>query len=188
MMLRRRRREFDPVRPLIAGLMLLGFGAWFLLDEAGIRVPGVDRLWPMFVIGGGLVSLAAWVAGGFARPKRAFFGVAAVLNGLFLLAFTIGPLDWDRMNVWWPVFPLIGGIALAVRFVAGGGREPRQLTAAFSAAVVGIVGLALTLTPLGSVLGVLGWPVILIAVGALLIFRAVLGVLVRPLAGFASRH
>ena len=168
----------------MAGMVLLGLGMWFLLSEAGYDVPGLERLWPLFLILAGVASFGSFLAGGLRQPKRVAAGVTTILLGFFFLLFTLGPLDWSLLAVFWPVFPLVAGIAMLARWAAGLGHEPRELASAFTAILVGVVGLAFTATPLR---GLFGWPVILVLVGMFLIGRAVLGVVFGSF-GWAGRR
>ena len=140
----------SPARPdrtgnLIGGLTLILVGGWFLLDQIGYDLPGLGRLWPLFVVASGLVFIGRWLAGKEADPGVLIPGVSALGIGLFFLAITLGPLDYRDLGSLWPVFPLIAGVAFVVTWVAGKGRDPGLLVPAAAASAVGIIGLMITL-------------------------------------------
>ena len=183
----RRHRRHKAGGSFVCGFVLVGLGVWFLVDRAGFDVPGVDQLWPLFVILGGLSMLGSFVLSGLRDSEQVASGVAAFLIGIFFLFFTMGPLDWSMMAALWPVFPLLSGIAMVARFVASLGRQPQSLVRGLGAMAVGVIGLAVTLTPLGSMLLSLGWPVILVLVGLLVLMRALFGSIFRSAFWFSRR-
>jgi hypothetical protein len=124
-----------------AGLMLIGLGIAFLVANA----IGWDRIWPVFPMLGGLAFFGGYVASGFKEGGFVFVGTAALLVGLFLFGFSLGIWAWEQMAQLWPVFPLIGGVALVALFIAD--RQARDLGVlgvALAALIVGVVGLAAT--------------------------------------------
>ena len=124
-----------------------------------------DRIWPIFPVLGGLAFFAAYIATGFKDGGLAFVGTAAVLVGLFFFGFTLGSWPWEQMAQLWPVFPLIGGLAFVVLFLAEGrGRDVGVLAVGCAAIIVGLAGLAITFGILPSDIIKL-WPLLIILAG-----------------------
>jgi hypothetical protein len=81
----------------------------------------------------------------------------------------------------WPVFPLIVGFAFVAMWLASLMRFWGLLVPAFLGISTGILGLSLTVTPLGKVVGMVGWPVVFLAAGASLVLVTMLTVVLRTL-------
>src|SRR5262245_30732478 len=96
---------------LVPGLLLIAAGAWLLAGTLGVRLPDLVTLWPAVLIVFGLTFLLQYFAGNGRGEGLVFTGVAAALLGVFLLAFTLGPLAWSQLIRWWPVFIVIAGLA-----------------------------------------------------------------------------
>jgi hypothetical protein len=142
------------------GLILIGLGAIFLLDRV---VPDIGAYLPLLVGLGFFVAFLATRAYGFLIPAGIVSGVGAGIllqqtydqGGIFLLAlgggfvaiWLIGALFRLREHHWWPLIP--GGILLTI----------------------GLVDLADESGPLSELLDI-GWPILLVAVGLLVIVRA----------------
>lgn len=177
---RRRSRIAGLLFPLAIGFALLWAGIWFALRSAGLPLPGIDQMWPMFPIFGGLLFYLGFLVGprayGVVMPGTLFF-----LTGLFFLPFSFGLLDWTQMEELWPVFPMILGLAFVALFLASLGRYPGLLIPAGLFVSAGVVGLSLTVTPLGSLVGVVGWPVAFLAGGATLVLFTLAAIATRVL-------
>ncbi len=179
---RRHRRRHRGVRSTLGGLfttgfILLGLGFAFLAQRFGFATLDPEKIWPaiMLVVGFGfLLSVPFGQAVGKVIP-----GTINVLLGAFFLLITAGPLEWSQIGALWPVFPLVVGIAFGMAFLASLGRQPSLLAPAFICFSVGIIGLAFTLTPLGSLFAFLGWPAILLAVGAAFLLGGTLRLVLR---------
>jgi hypothetical protein len=161
---------------LLASLLIL-LGAYMLLQELGIGIPNWDVIWPAFPLAGGLVLLAGHVLGWHRDPGRVFLGTAATLVGIAFFFITLGPLDYDDLRIWWPVFVLIGSAAFLAQWMAGRFRDWSALFLGMVALVIGSAGLAATLQLLGPetsrILPQL-WPALLILMGVMLLLRGVL--------------
>jgi len=127
------------------GAVLVAVGGWFLLSSLGVELPGMHQLWPVFPLLSGLGSLLGF----FTRTKKdaglVFSGTLLSLLGLFFFCFTFEVLYWEDMEVWWPVFPLIAGIAFVFSWLAGRCRELRPLVPGVLSLAVGVIGLFFTL-------------------------------------------
>ena len=168
-----RRRAGGSLTP---GIILVTLGIWFFLRNLGFDLPGFGELWPIFPCLAGAFFLVAFFTGKDRGPGLVFPGTAAMLVGLFFFAFTLGPLEWWRMADYWPAFPFIGGLAFVATWVAGRFREPGLLVPAAVGVLVGVVGFSFTLGWLERwVMPVIenGWPLVLVAMGLLMVFRGI---------------
>jgi hypothetical protein len=160
---------------LALALLLILLGVFFLLDELNIGILDWDRLWPIFPFAGGLAFLVSYVFGPRRDPGQVFLGIAATLVGLTFFFVTLGPLEYNDLGTWWPVFVLIGGVAFLGQWAAAGLRDRGALFLGLVAIVIGGAGLAITLKLLGPrTLELLPnlWPVILVLGGLMLLLRA----------------
>jgi hypothetical protein len=156
---------------------LIGLGAWFLLRKLGVPLPPLANLWPIFPFLGGVGFLGAFVTGKSRDPGVVWPGTAGALLGLFFFCITLGPLEWEDMGTWWPVFPLIGGLAFAATWAAGKFRERGLLVPAAIAIGTGLVGFVFTLGWLRRWLDPVlefSWPLLLIVIGLALVLRSLL--------------
>ena len=158
-------------RAVIPGLLLIALGAWLLAGTLGVRLPGVETLWPVLLIVFGLAFVFQFFAEGRHSEGLVFTGVAGALLGAFFLAITLGPLNWNDAGRLWPVYVLIGGLAFLAQWLARPGQRG-LLVPALLALAVGGAALALTLGLVRA--GVAEqitrlWPLLLIALGLALL-------------------
>lgn len=151
-------------------LVLIGLGVWFLLGNLGFQLPNMSQMWPIFVLVPGLAALVGYAVGEDHEPGLAFLGTAATLLGVFFFMTTlgIGGLTTSDMGRLWPVYPLIGGVAFVVQWIASGFKDWGALIPAGIALIVGVVGLgAVVIGETGRFINLLvrGWPLILILIG-----------------------
>jgi hypothetical protein len=172
---------------IFPALVLILLGVWFLAGNLGVRLPGMDAMWPIFPLGGGLLFL-----GGYLLDRRdpglIFVGLAATLIGAFFFLFTLrvplpvpgmqGGVSWDDMSKLWPAFVVIAGVSFIALFLA----EAKHEWAVFSVGAVGvIVGCVAFLFTLGWLAGDIGqllaklWPLLLVIAGLAALLQAVLG-------------
>jgi peptidoglycan/LPS O-acetylase OafA/YrhL len=152
---------------LVPGLVLIALGLWFLADALGVQMPGLGDLWPIFPLGFGVAMLAQFLLGGRREEGLVFTGIVGVLTGAFFFAITLGPLSWGDLGRYWPVFPLIAGVAFLAQWLVRPG-ERGLLVPALGGLAVGGIGLLFTLNLLGDATGRLianFWPVVLILLG-----------------------
>jgi hypothetical protein len=101
------------VTAAVFGVMLIGIGVLFLLDNFDIYDAGQLRdYWPVLLIGIGLPSLIA--------PKDAGdapWGVVTLAAGAFFLFRNLDVIDWRFRDIW-PLFLVLAGVALIVRSLA----------------------------------------------------------------------
>jgi hypothetical protein len=150
----------DRLGTMVAGLALISLGIAFLLAQW----LGWDKIWPIFPMLGGLAFLGAWLGTGFQEGGFIFVGTGAVLVGLFFFGFSFGVWEWEEMATLWPIFPIIGGVAFAVMFLADRARDWGVLGVGCAAMLVGLGGLAFTFGLVGTqILDLL--PLLLVLIG-----------------------
>jgi hypothetical protein len=156
---------------ILPGLLLIALGAWLLASTLGVRLPGLETMWPVGVIVFGVAFLAQFFAGGRRSEGLVFTGVATTLLGVFFLAITLGLLVWADAGRLWPVYVLIGGLAFLAQWLARP-AERGLLVPAVLALAAGAATLALAL---GLVRADIAeqitrlWPVVLIVLGLALL-------------------
>ena len=111
---------------IVPALFLILLGAYLVLKELGTPIPGWEALWPVFPLAGGLASLGNYVFGKQRDPDQVFFGVAAALVGLAFFFITLGPLEYEDLRTWWPVFVLIGSVAFMAQWIAARFHNPTE--------------------------------------------------------------
>jgi len=159
---------------IVLALFLILLGTYFLLEELGIGIPGWETVWPVLPLAGGLASLGNYIFGRQRDPDQVFLGMAATLGGLAFFFVTLGPLEYEDLGTWWPVFVLIGSVAFLAQWIATCFRDWGALFMALVALVVGGAGLAITLQLLGPATRELLpklWPVLLILGGLMALLR-----------------
>jgi hypothetical protein len=154
---------------VLGGILIL-VGIWFLLDGIGLEIPRMDAIWPIFPILGGLAFIIGYLTGAGDMDEGAMIpGIGGLLVGIFFFFITLGPLTWGDLSIWWPIFPLIGGIAFLATWLAGRMRDWGLLIPAFGGLGVGVVGLLVTTDAIEGAIVADWWPVSLILVGIILL-------------------
>ena len=156
----------------ILAISLILLGTFLLLNQFGFL--DWDVMWPVFPLAGGLAFLGSYIFGQRRDPDRVFLGTAATLVGLVFFFVTLGPLEYSDLNIWWPVFVLIGGVAFLAQWTAARFRDGGALFLALVGLVVGGAGLAVTLDLLGPETRELLprlWPVLVILGGLMILLR-----------------
>jgi hypothetical protein len=161
---------------VVAGLLIL-VGAYMLLTELNVGIPSWDVIWPVFPLAGGLALLGGYVLGWQRDPGRVFLGTAATLVGVAFLFITMGPLEYQDLGTWWPIFVLIGSVAFLAQWAAARFRDWGALFLGIVALVIGGAGLIATLQLFGpetsEALPRL-WPALLILMGVVIFLRGLL--------------
>ena len=125
------------------GLLFIGLGAtligafFFLFTlriplpiagmQEGVRWDDMDRLWPTFVVIGGLAFIALFIAE--ARHEWAVFSLGAlgVIFGCVAFLFTLRVLSGDigqRLVQLWPLLLVVVGLAALLQGLLGRPRPP----------------------------------------------------------------
>jgi hypothetical protein len=173
---------------LYMGLLLLGFGSFFMLATLtqGIRgflgrFLGYDGLWPMLIILAGaafLLPIAIWWDKRASVAGLVVPGVIITFNGLMLFVQNWTGA-WRSWAYAWALEPVAVGASLWALYTLLGQR-PRELRlAAGIVAGVGAVLFVLFASLFGGAIRYIG-PAALIAIGALVITRALTGAGQRP--------
>jgi hypothetical protein len=161
---------------VLAGFLIL-LGAYMLLNELDVGIPGWDVIWPAFPLAGGLALLGGYILGWQRDPGWVFLGTAATLVGVAFFFITLGPLEYRDLGTWWPVFVLIGGVAFLAQWAAARFRDWGALFLGVVALIIGGAGLTATLELLGpetsQILPSL-WPVLLVLMGLMMLLRGLL--------------
>jgi hypothetical protein len=163
---------------LYVGILLIAFGAVFLLAQAGglLLAPfgirfGWGTVWPLFVL---LAGLAFWLPifvwwerhekiAGLAVP-----GTIIVVNGLLLLYQNLTG-DWNSWEYAWALEPLSVGLGLFMLYLLGN-QNRGLLTASGIVAGIGMVFFIIFASIFGGAIRIVG-PAALILAGVLLMLR-----------------
>ena len=117
MSIRESRRAYRHKNGVVPALLVIALGAFFLLDNLGIRVAFLDRQnwWAWLILLAAIAPLSDAV-----RRYRSLGAVdGAVLHSLLTAAAIVMvammfllELSWWQ---WWPVFVIYGGLCMLVR-------------------------------------------------------------------------
>lgn len=147
----------------------------FLLPNLGLSFLDWGNLWPLYIVLCGSAFLAGWAMSPRHEPGLAFVGTGALLTGIFLAPFAWEMVAWERMAVWWPIFPLIGGLAFLALWAADRGKDPGILVPAGGGILTGLVALFLTTGWLSAAAAAKWWPAGLITLGVAVLFGRTAG-------------
>jgi len=155
---------------LAVGLVLILLGIWFLAVQF---VPGLHDWfeWPLLIVGIGILLLVIGILTGV--PDMAV--PACIVGGVGGLLYWQNATDqWETWSYAWTLIPGFVGVGILLSGLLGGklGRGVREgssliLTSLILFAIFGSLFGALGLGPLGRY-----WPVLLIALGLLMLVRA----------------
>ncbi len=163
---------------VLLGLILILVGIYSLMGVLYDQLPGLDRLWPVAVIAGGITLLAAYSRAPQRETARVFWGVALTLSGLFLFLITMTDQNYAVLQTWWPAFVAIAGISFLALWIAEGFRDWGVLFLAIVSLIFGGVYIAVNLRLFGpNTVQEIGrlWPALLMIAGLILLLRGTLG-------------
>jgi len=155
---------------LAGGLVLILLGTWFLVAQF---VPGLQIVvsWPLIIVGAGMLLLVIGLLTGV--PEMAV--PACIVGGIGgLLYWQNATGNWDSWAYAWTLIPGFVGAGVILAGLLGG-KLRRSVREGGGLVLVSLVLFAI----FGSFFGALGmvgdyWPVFLIALGLLLLFRSLL--------------
>lgn len=163
---------------VLLGLILILVGTYSLLGALYAQIPGIDRLWPVAVIAGGITLLVTYARTPQRETARVFWGVALTLSGLLLFLITMTDQNYAVLRTWWPAFVAIAGISFLAMWIAEGFRDWGILFLAIVSLIFGGVYIAINLHLFGpnTVQEISRlWPALLIITGLILLLRGTLG-------------
>jgi hypothetical protein len=123
---------------LVVAAVLLLAGGWVLLSSLGVRLPPLSRHWPLFLIVGGMASIADYALVS-KRPGALGRGVFAIALGVDLYLLTLRRVPWRHVRAWGPGLYLAVGLACLAAYAADAKRSPRLL-------VFGVLGVGFAIT------------------------------------------
>ncbi len=163
---------------LLLGLILILIGMYSLLGTFYSQLPGLDRLWPIAVMAGGITLLIAYIRTPQRESARVFWGVALTLSSLLLLLVTLTDQNYAVLQTWWPAFVAIAGVSFLAMWIAEGFRDWGVLFLAIVSLIFGGAYIAVNLHLFGAnTLREISrlWPALLIITGLILLLRGTLG-------------
>ncbi len=149
-------------KSLIAGIILIVIGLVILGDNLGFFYVTWDTFWPWFLIIGGVLFLMGWMSD---REKYGLLMPASILivyGFMFLWAAYDG---WWYMDTLWPFFLIGPGLGFLLMYLLGNKETGLLVPAAI------LLGLGLIFL-LGSGTARFFWPILLIGIGIILLFRS----------------
>ncbi len=163
---------------ILLGLILILIGMYSLLEVFYPQIPGLERLWPVAIIAGGISLLTAYIRTPQQGATRIFWGVALTLSGLLLLLISLTNQNYTVLQTWWPALIAIAGVSFLSMWIAEGFRDWGVLFLAVVSLIFGGVSIAVNLRLFGPhttrEIGRL-WPALLIIIGLILLLRGTLG-------------
>jgi hypothetical protein len=148
-------------RSLIWGIILIAIGFIFLGNNLGWFYLEWENIWPLIIIGGGVLFWIGWLA------NRKEFGL--LMPGTILLVYGL-MFEYSTINGWyymddlWPGFLLGPGLGFFFMYLLGN-RERGLLIPAFILIVLAI------LFWMGNESYRFVWPVLLIVIGVYLLIK-----------------
>lgn len=157
---------------LVGGVIVLAVALWLLLQAAGVPVPDLSRYWPLFILLGGLASIADFFVGSRSAGSvgQGVFGIGL---SFLCFGFTVYDLTWHNPGSWLPALPLILGAAFVATWIAEGFQTSSFLVAGVVGIGLGLTGYGLHYDWLARILpspAVL-WGIILLILGIFLLWR-----------------
>lgn len=158
---------------ILGGLMSL-VGVVLLATANGWLGLDAHNIWPMYLILVGLVILGLLTGKSTPAQKSiaVLFGSLLILLGGFFFKITLGLFAWTDMDLLWPAFILIPGLALICAYLSSNRRYHFLLLGGGAFALTG-AALMIALQLAGPHLAMDKlWPIFVIAAGLLLVVLA----------------
>ena len=147
----------------IPGLILIALGIFFLLATLGVfRLHG-ELVWTYVLI---LLGIAFWIGYFFDRSQVGRLMPGCVLLTLGLLFHYTSTHGWDTISILWPFFLLAPAFGFYAMFIFG----PRDRNLLVPAGFLTVLAVVFLFQKFDRDIRFI-WPVVLIAIGALLLYR-----------------
>jgi hypothetical protein len=169
---------------VLFGIGLVVAGVWVIASalfpvitgQASVRLVGLQELWPVLVIVGGVAMLVQAIFRLERLNGLIFLGIITLLVGVVCLVFSleVGNLAWRDMARWWPVFLIILAIGFMSVFVADDLRNRALLIPIYVTGGLGFLILPFTLGMTRTVAFAQTlqlWPMLVVLIVLLFLFR-----------------
>jgi hypothetical protein len=147
----------------VPGLILIAVGIFFLLANFGVFKLRGDLIWTYVLI---FLGIAFWVGYFFDRSQVGRLMPGCVLLTIGLLFHYTTTHGWEAMGTLWPFFLLAPAFGFYAMFVFG----PHERGLLVPAGILTILALVFLLQNYDRDIRFI-WPAVLIAIGALLLYR-----------------
>lgn len=162
-----------PRSTYLGPLLLIALGCLLLARNLGYlpaeMVPRILAWWPVIMILGGVLLLYRGISG--QHGEGIVPGTILTTYGAFFLLVPLGYLAWDSLARYWGIFPGAVGLGFLLRYLLVRPRSSVPLVPSAVLLLVGALGLTGGLTGLGWRY----WPLILVAIGSVLLIWRVSG-------------
>lgn len=126
--------------PLIFAFVVIVVGLWLLAESMGYPVPPFSKIWPVFLVIGGVASLLDYLTIS-RRPRSAGQAALGIGLGAIFFVFTLGYARWGSFLDWLPAVPIVIGAAMLVTWAAAGKRDTGLFTGALVVLALGLLGI-----------------------------------------------
>ncbi len=127
------------------GMLLLG--VYIILLSIGLSIIRLRYVWPLIPAWVGAASLLQFAADQDKRGGLVFFGTLLFCFAVLAFPFTLRLLTFSRVTIgqFWPLIPLIIGVAFLVLYISAGLTDPTLLVVASIMGGVALLALPITL-------------------------------------------
>lgn len=148
----------------ITGVIIIIVGVLLLLMNFDLIDFDFDYIWPMFILLPGLIFELSYFS---TRKDPGLLVPGGILTTIGLLFYINNLYGWHLMDRLWPIFPLAVAIGLFQLYLFG----PKDTGVLIASSIVGGFALISLSFTLFSISFDLVFPVLLIAIGCLVIFN-----------------
>jgi hypothetical protein len=149
------------INDIIAGIALIFFGIFFLLDNFAIISLNYALFWPLIII---LIAIGLWI-GFYRNRKRHGYAMSATIITVYGLIFLFCTLtSWHYMRYLWPGFLIGPGLGFYVLYLFGD-KDKGLLIPAIILCALGLLFIFIFADIFN------WWPVLLIIIGVYIILR-----------------
>ena len=126
--------------PLIFAFVVIVVGLWLLAEAMGYAVPPLSKIWPVFLVIGGVASLLDYLTIS-RKPRSAGQAALGIGLGAICFVFTLGYARWGDFLDWLPAVPIVIGAAMLATWAAAGKRDTGLFTGAMVVLALGLLGI-----------------------------------------------